>query len=331
MNKNYNYIDLFSGAGGFSLGFDRAGFKNIFSIDFDESFNLTYKFNFPNHLLIERDISQIKSKEIKSFYDGQDIDVIIGGPPCQGFSMAGNIGRTFIDDPRNHLFNDFAKFVSIIKPKSFVMENVQRLYNHNKGKTRNQIISLFKQVGYNVECKILNTVNFGVPQNRRRVIFIGNRLNNKIIFPKETKKIKSIKDAIDHFPKIKSGQSSSFPNHEAMNHTTQMLEKMSFIKDGEDRMVIPEDKRPKSGDIRKYIKYNSKLPSICITGDMRKVFHYNQNRALTVRELAAIQTFPDDFIFKGSKISQQQQIGNAVPPLFAECIAESIKEMIEGE
>jgi len=197
MNKNYNYIDLFSGAGGFSLGFDRAGFKNIFSIDFDESFNLTYKFNFPNHLLIERDISQIKSKEIKSFYDGQDIDVIIGGPPCQGFSMAGNIGRTFIDDPRNHLFNDFAKFVSIIMPKSFVMENVQRLYNHNKGKTRNQIISLFKQVGYNVECKILNTVNFGVPQNRRRVIFIGNRLNNKIIFPKETKKIKSIKDAIE--------------------------------------------------------------------------------------------------------------------------------------
>jgi len=96
-------------------------------------------------------------------------------------------------------------------------------------------------------------------------------------------------------------------------------------------MVIPEDKRPKSGDTRKYIKYNSKLPSICITGDMRKVFHYNQNRALTVRELAAIQTFPDDFIFKGSKISQQQQIGNAVPPLFAECIAESIKEMIEGE
>lgn len=114
-----------------------------------------------------------------------------------------------------------------------------------------------------------------------------------------------------------------------MSHTQEMLNKMDFIKDGGDRNQIPINLRPKTGDIRKYIKYDSSKPSICITGDMRKVFHYNQNRALTVRELARIQSFPDSFVFKGNKISQQQQVGNAVPPLMAKAIAEEIKEMLK--
>ena len=115
-----------------------------------------------------------------------------------------------------------------------------------------------------------------------------------------------------------------------MKHTEQMLKKMKYVKDGSGREDIPKNLRPKSGDIRKYIRYNSKKPSICVTGDMRKVFHYNQNRALTVRELARIQTFPDNFIFKGSSISQQQQIGNAVPPKMARSIAQTIKLMINN-
>ena len=114
-----------------------------------------------------------------------------------------------------------------------------------------------------------------------------------------------------------------------MKHTKQMLNKMKFIGDGGNRLQIPKNLRPKSGDIRKYIKYDSSEPSICITGDMRKVFHYEQNRALTVRELARIQSFPDSFIFEGSKISQQQQVGNAVPPLMARAIANEIKKMLE--
>ncbi|HFC3015371.1 TPA: DNA cytosine methyltransferase, partial [Neisseria gonorrhoeae] len=120
-------------------------------------------------------------------------------------------------------------------------------------------------------------------------------------------------------------------NHEAMNHSAQMLEKMAFVKNGGNRNDIPEPLRPKTGDIRKYIRYNSNKPAVCITGDMRKVFHYEQNRALTVRELAALQSFPDNFIFCGSKIAQQQQVGNAVPPLLAKAIAESILKMSENE
>jgi len=322
-----NFVDLFCGAGGFSLGFKNAGFKNIFSLDINEDFCTTYKFNFPNDVLIQKDIYFLTRNDIVKIVPN-NVDVVIGGPPCQGFSIAGNIGRKFLEDPRNNLFKEFAKVISTIQPKVFVMENVARLFTHNSGHTKNEIISTFKNLGYDVDCKLLNTNDYGVPQKRKRIIFIGNRIGVKNIFPKSDENKVLIKNAIDDLPKLKSGGCSSIPNHVAMNHSDQMLKKMSFIKDGGNRYQIPRSLRPKSGDVRKYIKYDSTMPSICITGDMRKVFHYNQNRALTVRELARIQTFPDTFIFKGSRISQQQQVGNAVPPLFAKKIAKNIKKML---
>ena len=325
---NLTYIDLFSGAGGFSLGFDKAKFKNIFSIDIQSDFSETYKHNFPKHNLIVKDIALLSNEEIVKHTKNKDITVIIGGPPCQGFSMAGNIGRKFIDDPRNKLFKEFARVVETVKPKFFVMENVARLLTHNKGETKKEIIETFEAMGYTITCDMLNSVNFGVAQVRRRAIFIGTRENIPLSFPLPTiTKPITVKDVIGHLPKISSGEISNIPNHIAMNHTEQMLLKMSFIPDGGSREHIPENLRPKSGDIRKYIKYKSEEPSICITGDMRKVFHYEQNRALTVRELALIQSFPEDFVFKGNTISQQQQVGNAVPPNLAYEIAKHIKKL----
>ena len=133
-------------------------------------------------------------------------------------------------------------------------------------------------------------------------------------------------------PALKSGEeNSSIPNHNAMKHSNQMLEKMSFVKDGGNREEIPEILRPKSGDVRKYIRYKSDAPSVCVTGDMRKIFHYNQNRALTPRELARLQTFPDDFVFYGTSINIQQQIGNAVPPLLAKKISLKVKEYLDDK
>jgi len=246
--------------------------------------------------------------------------------------MAGNIGRKFIDDPRNKLFKEFVRVVSVVQPKYFVMENVARLYTHNKTKTRQEIIEDFNELGYHVECKVLNSAHYGVAQVRNRVIFIGSRVSKNILFPSATvENFKSVKEALHDLPLLESSEVSTIPNHKAMNHTEQMLTKMSFIPDGGDRTSIPEHLRPKSGDVRKYIKYNSAKPSVTVTGDMRKIFHYAQNRALTVRELARLQSFPDSFIFKGKSISQQQQVGNAVPPLMAEAIAKSIKEMIGKE
>jgi len=331
MNTKPKYIDLFSGAGGFSLGFDNKGFHNIFSIDIEPNFCQTYKHNFPNHKLIEKDICELSESELKLLKEYDQIDVVIGGPPCQGFSIAGNIGRKFVDDPRNRLFKEFVRVVKEVKPRFFVMENVARLFNHNNGETKKEIIKDFENLGYKVDCKILNSADYGVPQVRKRVIFIGTLNNVKIEFPpKEVEKYVSVKDALSSYPKLESGEESSIPNHIAMSHSVQMLNKMSYISDGGDRNEIPLKIRPKSGDVRKYIKYASDKPSVCVTGDMRKIFHYEQNRALTVRELAKLQSFPDDFVFKGSKISQQQQVGNSVPPRMAEAIAEVIIKMIKN-
>lgn len=331
MKKKLKYIDLFSGAGGFSLGFDKIGFHNVFSVDIEPSFCETYNHNFPRHNLIQHDICDITDSELKYLKEHHEIDVVIGGPPCQGFSIAGNIGRKFIEDSRNRLFKEFVRVVKVVAPTYFVMENVARLYNHNKGNTRKEIISDFENLGYNVECKILNSADYGVPQVRKRVIFIGTLNSQKILFPKkEIEKHVTVKEALSSYPKLESSQESKIPNHIAMSHSEQMLHKMSFVSDGGDRNEIPEQIRPKSGDVRKYIKYSSNKPSVTVTGDMRKIFHYEQNRALTVRELAKLQSFPDDFEFKGTKISQQQQVGNSVPPKMAEAIASIIIEMNEN-
>ena len=314
------------------MGFDNAGFKNLLAVEYDPIICKTYSYNFPNHKLIEIDIAKLSNQQILDYIGDNKVDVVIGGPPCQGFSMAGNIGRKFTDDSRNHLFKEFVRVVSVLKPQCFVMENVARLYTRLNGETRNEIIACFESLGYNVEAKIVCASDYGVPQNRYRVLFVGLKqgIDSPIIFPAVSKQPKkTIKDAIDKYPPLISGEHSTIPNHQAMRHTDQMLEKMKFVKDGGSRNDIPEEIRPLKGDIRKYIRYDSSKPSICITGDMRKVFHYSQNRALTVRELAAIQTYPDSFIFLGNTIKQQQMVGNSVPPLLAQSIADAVKQMIE--
>jgi DNA (cytosine-5)-methyltransferase 1 len=333
-NKHFmpQYIDLFAGSGGLSLGFDWAGFDNVFSVEYDHEICETYRHNFPNHKLIECDITKLEDERILELVEGHEVDVVIGGPPCQGFSMAGNIGRLFADDPRNHLFKEFVRVVRLVKPQCFVMENVARLYTHLKGKTRKEIIRYFEKLGYVVEARIVCAADYGVPQYRNRVLFIGKLTDDKkyqVHFPQKVNKpAPTIKDAIEKYPPLLNGEVSDIPNHEAMTHSAQMLEKMSYVKDGGGRDDIPESIRPQKGDVRKYIRYDSTKPAICITGDMRKVFHYSQNRALTVRELAAIQTYPDTFIFLGNKIKQQQMVGNSVPPLLAKAIAEAVKTML---
>ncbi len=327
----FNYIDIFAGVGGLSLGFDRAGFNNIFSVEFDKVFANNYSSNLKNHTMICKDIKNISEEEIKNLVGNKNVNIIIGGPPCQGFSIAGNIGRTFLDDPRNYLFKEFVRFVEIIKPNMFLLENVSAMEKHNNGKTLQTIKEEFKKIGYDVKHKVLNTKYYNVPQERRRIVLVGTKDKNTFEFPKEYDHLISVEEAIGDLPPLVSGESSNIPNHTAMKHSSQMLEKMKYIKDGGNRLDIPEKLRPKSGDARKYIRYNSKKPSICITGDMRKVFHYNQNRALTNRELARLQTFPDSFTFVGNNGKIQQAIGNAVPPNLAYELALKIKEVLNDK
>lgn len=329
----YTYIDLFCGAGGLSLGFAKAGFENLFSVEVNADFAKTYKRNFPSHNLIVDDIRNIDNNKIFKLVGECEVDVIIGGPPCQGFSLAGNIGRSFIDDERNRLFKEFVRFVSCTQPKMFVMENVASMATHLKGKTIQIIVDAFENAGagYKVKYEVLNSANYGIAQERRRIVVVGvrNDIDSEFFYPTKSEKVYTIKNVIGDLPVLKSGETSNIPNHIAMKHSSQMLEKMRYIKDGGNRMDIPEGLRPKSGDIRKYIRYDSNKPSVCVTGDMRKIFHYEQNRALTARELARIQSFPDDFIFEGTSIQIQQQIGNAVPPKLAYKIAKQIEEALD--
>ena len=330
----YSYIDLFCGAGGLSFGFDKAGFENIFSVEINPEFAKTYKKNFPSHKLLVEDIRDISNDTVKELVGDREVDIIIGGPPCQGFSIAGNIGRTFIDDERNRLFKEFVRFVSEVNPKMFIMENVAAMATHLKGKTIKAIVDAFEHagMGYKVKWEVLNTVNYEIAQERRRIVVVGVRsdLDTEFSYPTHSTIIKTIKEVIGDLPPLASGEKSNIPNHIAMSHSEQMLEKMSYIKDGGDRYDIPEELRPKSGDVRKYIRYDSTRPSVCVTGDMRKIFHYEQNRALTCRELARIQSFPDSFVFEGKSIQIQQQIGNAVPPKLANFLAEQVKETLDN-
>lgn len=326
--NSLNMISLFSGAGGMDLGFERNFFQTLFSVEYDEVFALTYQKNFPKNKLFVRDIKSITFNEIINEIKSNTVDIIVGGPPCQGFSKAGNIGRMFLDDERNYLFLEYVRFVKTAKPKMFVLENVAALATHHKGKTIISIIDSFKELGYYTKYWVVNASDYGVAQDRRRVFIIGSLYDDSYEFPSPTFERVAIKEVLYDLPVLMSGETSNIANHEAMNHTEQMLEKMSYVTDGGNRLNIPIHLRPKSGDIRKYVRYNSNKPSFCVTGDMRKIFHYSQNRALTNRELARIQSFPDDFLFLGSSISIQQQIGNAVPPKLASIVANSIKEYL---
>ncbi|TQR31296.1 DNA (cytosine-5-)-methyltransferase [Campylobacter sp. MIT 99-7217] len=323
-------LDLFSGAGGFSLGFlQEKGFEVKLCIDNNYKLFQTYIKNFPKIRHLNRDITSFSLQDIQGLQERYKFNIIIGGPPCQGFSLAGKIGRKESLDKRNDLFLSYLNFVKIIQPEVFVMENVATLKRHNGGKTLENIETKFKELGYIIKHEILNASDYGIAQNRRRIFIIGTK-HKGFNFPTKNRNKISIKECIGDLPPLKSGENSKIPNHKAMLHSKQMLEKMSFVKDGLGRECIPEELRPKSGDVRKYIRYKSNEPSITITGDMRKVFHYSQNRALSARELARLQSFPDSFIFYGNSIDIQQQIGNAVPVKLAHLIAKEVKKYLEA-
>ena len=181
---DYTYIDLFCGAGGLSLGFDEAGFENLLAVELQPAFAKTYRRNFPDHPLLVEDIREISNERLLELTAGKTVDVIVGGPPCQGFSIAGNIGRTFLDDERNRLFKEFVRFVAYLKPKMFVMENVAAMATHLKGKTIAAVEDAFETagLGYRVQWQVLNSVHFGVPQERRRLVMVGVRGDLKTTF-----------------------------------------------------------------------------------------------------------------------------------------------------
>ena len=365
MSRVLNVIDLFCGAGGFSCGFAKAGFNIAVGIDLWKDATITYKHNHPHTAVLNKDITEIQPVELLAAANltADDVDVIIGGPPCQGFSIS---GKRLIDDPRNKLYKSFVEIVGNIKPKLFVMENVPGLLSMGKGAIKEQIISDFEALGYIVRTQILCASDYGVPQARKRVFFVGInpekiKRTKEFVFPKPTngedeslKPYVTCKDALsdldfiseevalpeeidyqipaeNQYQRLMRVNSTKLLNHVATIHTARTREIIAMVPDGGNYKSLPEDLWSTRKVHIAWTRMDSTKPCFTIDTGHNHHFHYHANRVPTVRESARIQSFPDNFEFIGIKTSQLKQVGNAVPPLLAEAVAKSVAEVLEKE
>lgn len=336
-------IDLFSGVGGLSLGFEWAGFETVISIDIWNDAIKTYNHNRKNKCGLVKDIHEFNNIDIHNILKEHKITGVIGGPPCQGFST---VGTRDINDQRNHLYLEFYKTVKIVMPEFFLIENVRGMLTLNNGLFVKDILKRFGKLGYNIEYQLVNACDYGVPQNRHRVFFVGFK-NSKFQFPEKMENKVSTSDALSDLPfmlptenvnyisepnnsfqKQMRKNSNGILNHEHTQHSEQTINVIAKVPDGGNIKSLPQE----YWHIRKYNKafqrMNSHLPSNTIDTGHRNYFHYSENRIPTARESARLQSFPDNFEFVGTKGSQYKQIGNAVPPLLANAIAIQIKKQI---
>lgn len=300
------FIDLFAGCGGMSKGMELAGMECVGFVEFWQPAIETHLRNCRGAIL-GKDITKITDDEIRKI---GAVDLIVGGPPCQGFSMA---GRRRAYDKRNRLFEEFVRFTRILKPAYFVMENVMgigSMRNVEGGFVIEEVFASFRGIGYEVECKVLNSQNYGVPEARKRAIFLGNKVGMKNEFPDFRQKV-FLKNVLDlPYNKMEGIQ------HVYEDMATKSNYKFSHVKEGNNYGSFKSN----------FIKLKMDGFSRTITKSGRYI-HPKYNRFLSVREEARIQSFPDDFIFVGSIEQMYQQIGNAVPVLMAKAIGESILNM----
>jgi len=342
--KKPTVIDLFCGAGGLSKGFIDAGFSVVWANDVKKTFLETYKKNHPCTAVVCGDIKKIPSEKIKKDIGALKADVVIGGPPCQGFSAA---GMRLIDDPRNALFREFVRVVKDLSPSWVVLENVWNLPIINGGKARKMIIDAFKEIGYRVGDGVLLAADYGVPQMRKRCFFIGTKTKNRIEFPGPTYppgklfkkhemiRYKTVRDAIRDLPPIENGESHpEIPSHTVTKLNGLNLERITHVPEGGYAPNIPKRIRPKESKRGGYFydwyrRLSWDLPSRTIIGS-DKLFHPEQDRKLSLREAARLQSFGDDYTFTGPLRQQYLQVGNAVPPKMAKAVAKAIMKKIRG-
>lgn len=379
-------LDLFCGAGGLSLGFENAGFQILCTVENHSDPIKTYisnrlekqnKFN----LLIE-DIRNIKKSNIdkaiaKSFKKKPKIDVVIGGSPCQGFSLR---GKRDINDPRNNLAFEFFRIVDEVKPEIFVFENVSGLLMKNNRSFLLSIIKRIEKLKYHIGLDILNSSDYGVPQNRKRVIIIGSKNSNNVFFPKKSnyeelqhiierfkleppnydvvpvvKNKVSIYDALDDiayakvnespikyrkkatsiYQKFMRKNSEKLFNHITTKHRENSLRMFSVLKSGQGIESLPKDLRVNRRSLQRMERNKQSRTITCCNEDF---IHYSLDRIITVREMARLQSFPDNYVFHGTRTTggdrrkfsccQVQQVGNSVPPLLAQAIAEGVLKML---
>ncbi|MCM1502540.1 MAG: DNA cytosine methyltransferase [Bacteroidales bacterium] len=339
--------DLFCGVGGLSQGFIWAGCEVSIGIEYNKEIANSYKLNHPFTDVYADDIRNVNFKELHVKHPR--IDVVVGGPPCQGFSQKGK--RLSLNDDRNFLFQSFVQFVDEFRPKYFVLENVPEIITTSGGFFKDEIVQSFKLIGYDITYGVLRAVDFGVPQDRRRAIFIGQLNSLEVTLPEATGESNTVKDAIYDLPFIASGEgkdvssydkepesklqcflrkgASVLYNHVATSHSDVALERLSLIPKGAGREALPPEHRTRSiysGTWSRLLEDGvaSTITTRFDTPSSGRFTHPILDRCLTVREAARIQTFPDTFRFYGSKTCQMKQVGNAVPPYLSYAIAKVI-------
>lgn len=385
MMKAFSFIDIFAAPGGLSLGFQMAGFCPLVAVDIDRDGLKTFSHNLPTAQVLPIDVQELDGRELlnKAGVSKGEIDVMGGGPPCQGFSNVGRVkiaslvrdgvwklkngNPRMIDDPRNLLYKEFIRLVRECAPKFFVIENVTGMISYKNGQLIDEIKKELVTEGYTVDHKILDAAQFGVPQHRKRIFFIGNRLDLPNPFPRTPQNYDldcsgsvSVWEAIGDLPLLKAGKgeevmeytkpsfhiyqewaragSSQVFNHVARPHTPRDIQTFKSMHPGSKWKDIAQEYRNLYGyrdDIfsDKFKRLWRNRPAWTVTAHLCKdgyvYIHPTQSRTVTVREAARLQSFPDRFVFKGSRSSQFKQVGNAVPPLMALAVATRIKEELD--
>ncbi len=308
--SDYRFVDLFCGAGGMTQGLLQAGFQPVASVEVNPIASTTHIKNFPDCHHFCDDIKNLNSQNLLSKIGSPEVHLVVGGPPCQGFSVA---GKRDPNDPRNRLFREFVRIVSEIRPWYVVMENVPGILTIQKGAVKQAICEAFEEIGYpDVSVAVLESAAYGIPQIRPRAIFIANRFGMPNPYPKPqllSEQYKAIESAIDDLPEY-----TRIPeiNHEWTRHSAQYMERLAKVPPGGSLYESYADafKRQYPGKPSMTVKENHGGTHI----------HPYLNRVISAREMARLQTFPDSFIFEGSMKKAMWQIGNAVPPRLAECI-----------
>ncbi len=343
-------IDIFAGAGGLSLGAQWAGIDVKTAIELNASAVATYRRNHPEANVIDKDIQNVDATQFKN----QSVFIIMGGPPCQGFSMSNTMSRN-MENPKNYLFREFVRFVRDIKPKWFLFENVWGFTKMEKGHLEDMVQGLFEDLGYKVNHAVLWAHEYGVPQKRNRFFMVGNLDDINFEFPEpDTEHIVTVKEAIDDLPPLnngdmfesmkyskpakkatkyeklmRNGSHKSKQNYVSRNNDL-VIQRYHYIGQGQNWRAIPDflmtnyaDKKRCHSGIYKRLKENE--PSVVISNYRKSMLiHPTQDRGISVREAARLQSFPDTFWFEGPISHIQQQIGNAVPPLLAKAVFQKI-------
>lgn len=342
--KSFTFIDLFSGCGGLSSGLEMAGHRCLLGVDANKEAIQSFAANHEEAAVYLGDIKKLSEKKLKELLRGQKVDMVVGGPPCQGFST---VGKGVVEDQRNLLFKEFIRIVKATNPKVILFENVTGLVAKKNQPVLNKIFQYFERLGYNMDARVLSAEEFGVPEKRRRTIIMGVK-GGECLFPVAThgtrakNKVKTVAEA---FKNLKAADGRIY-NHDVKLAQIKKLEdreRLKFIPAGRGIRYEADEKEFLPKKLRFDVNWETLRenrfrqtrlqrlpltePSPTILTARTSYYHPKEARYLTPREAAACQSFPNDFIFHGSQTAIFRQIGNAVPPLLAEALGQVIKKI----